>query len=248
MFNDELLKQPLPEPKYKNEVVLASDDEENDAPSASTFKQSEQDFKLSQQDQDSFNKKQEKLQKKNQNLQQLRNKQQKETSKKQKEISKKHKETSKKQQENTNKNEITLNKLKAFEQQLIKMQEKSDKNRNLALDEEEEEIEELDSAFLESLSAETEPVVVSSAKAKKTVFKDEENTRPNYSSIRDDYNQQEASKKTTRVSKLKQLREAKNKTQRVKTNGVLIEKVSSTTGRQAIKNSKLENLRKRLLK
>lgn len=234
VFNDEMLKQPLPEPIYKKEAVLTSDDEDNDAPSASTFKQSEQDFKLSQEDQDKFNKKQEKLLKKNQNLLQLRNR--------------KQKEISKKQHENTNKNDFTLNKLKAFEQQLIKMQEKSDKNRKIGLGEEEEEIEELDSAFLESLSAQTEPVVDSSIKAKKTVFRDEESIRPNYNSNRDDYNQQESFKKTNKVSKLKQLREAKNKTQRVKTNGILLEKVSTTTGRQAIKNKKLENLRKRLLK
>ncbi|XBW38588.1 hypothetical protein QEN19_004177 [Hanseniaspora menglaensis] len=237
-FTEEILNQPLPEPKIKKGIVESDSDDEDAAPTADSFKHSEEAYETIQKEQDLFNKKQEKLAKKNKHLLQLRNKKQREESQKIE-----HK-------EDDIKKEITIDKLKAFEQQLIDMQQKTDRNRKLAVnDDNEEELEELDLDFLESV-AET----AKTAKPKKTIFKDEDNTnvsRTKYDSKRDDYIQQENVKETNKVSKLKLLREAKNKTQRIKSNGILIEKLkpaTTSTGKQAMKNTKLSKLRSKLMK
>ncbi|OBA28295.1 hypothetical protein HANVADRAFT_51615, partial [Hanseniaspora valbyensis NRRL Y-1626] len=263
-FTDELLNQPLPEPIYKKDILsnkkLEEDDDEA-PPTASSFKQSEQDFESIQRKQELFNKKQQKLAKKNKNLQQLRNKKQKEQSKQQE---KENEETENIEDKNI-KEKISIDKLKAFEQQLISMQQKTERNRRLGKNgaEEEEELEELDMDFLESISDDTKSnsksQSISSVKPKKTIFKDEENIQQNlpkqakYDNKRDDYIQQESIKQTNKVSKLRALRDAKNKTQRIKQNDILIEKLSATktsstnAGRQTMKNTKLSKLRNKLL-
>ena len=267
-FTDELLNQPLPEPIYKKDTLsnkkLEDDDDDEAPPTASSFKQSEQDFESIQREQELFNKKQQKLAKKNKNLQQLRNKKQKEQSKQQE----KEKEEKENIEDKNVKEKISIDKLKAFEQQLINMQQKTERNRRLGKngeeEEEEEELEELDMDFLESISENTKPnsksQSISSVKPKKIIFKDEENIQQNiskqakYDNKRDDYIQQESIKQTNKVSKLRALRDAKNKTQRIKQNGILIEKLSAAktstanAGRQSMKNTKLSKLRNKLLK
>ncbi|KAL6926193.1 hypothetical protein ACO0SA_004774 [Hanseniaspora valbyensis] len=257
-FTDELLNQPLPEPIYKkdtlsNKKIEEEEDDYEAPPTASSFKQSEQDFESVQREQESFNKKQQKLAKKNKNLQQLRNKKQKEQSKQQEK---------EENIEDNVKEKISIDKLKAFEQQLINMQQKTERNRKLGKngeEEEEEELEELDMDFLESISENTKSQSISSIKPKKTVFQDKDVQQnilkqAKYDNKRDDYIQQESAKQTNKVSKLRALRDAKNKTQRIKQNGILIEKLSAAktstanAGRQSMKNTKLSKLRNKLLK
>ncbi|CAI8509327.1 unnamed protein product [Hanseniaspora opuntiae] len=97
----------------------------------------------------------------------------------------------------------------------------------------------------------------------KTGFEEDENLEElDLGFLEDDYVEIEKQKNTSRVSKLKLLRQAKNKTERVKQNGILIEKLSvmgtkTNNGitinkangvKPTVKNTKLAKLRSKLLK
>lgn len=252
-FTEELLNQPIVSKVNKNLANNESDEDEDAQPSAVAFNESKETFDDMAKKEADFIKKQDKLAKKNKNLIQMRNLiQKKESAQRKSELNEtKH---------NKSKEQIKMEKLKAFDEQLKQMEVKAARNRANPGYEEDDNLEELDLGFLESI--ENEP----RQKNTKKIFKDEDFTKPTnhqkYDAKRDDYVEIEKQKSTSKVSKLKLLRQAKNKTERIKQSGILIEKlnvmgtktsngitINKANGtKPSTKNTKLAKLRSKLLK
>ncbi|CAI8509958.1 hypothetical protein ACO0OL_000125 [Hanseniaspora opuntiae] len=249
-FTEELLNKPII-PKY-NKNLEQSESDDDAEPAALNFGESKEAFDKLTKEQESYLKKQDKITKKNKNLIQMRNLiQKKESEQRKAELNESKNDKSKEQ--------LKMEKLKAFDEQLKQMEAKAARNRTKTGFEEDENLEELDLGFLESI--ESEPKQTNTKK----IFKDEDfkpKTHQKYDAKRDDYVEIEKQKNTSRVSKLKLLRQAKNKTERVKQNGILIEKLSvmgtkTNNGitinkangvKPTVKNTKLAKLRSKLLK
>lgn len=144
-FTEELLNKPII-PKY-NKNLEQSESDDDAEPAALNFGESKEAFDKLTKEQESYLKKQDKITKKNKNLIQMRNLiQKKESEQRKAELNESKNEKSKEQ--------LKMEKLRAFDEQLKQMEAKAARNRTKTGFEEDENLEELDLGFLESIESE----------------------------------------------------------------------------------------------